>query len=220
MARKRKIIKPRRIYVPVVPANASWFESDSYDRRTWNEIVADAPSLKDLAETGERLVPHFGALVQDFFLALFKFNPVFRKSGDVRLAAALNRTILDQIVPSAPFQALKNRTALEEDKAAIAAIVMSEHALEMMKSREAHQSQRDARSVGPRAAGAGSRSARRGGEDNQRDSGKARRREPQSGDEEKDQATKKELAEMADTAERAAQGLRGAAQSEVAAVRD
>src|SRR5258708_18013240 len=90
MARKAKIIKPRRVSAPVVPANTSWFESDSYDRRTRNEIVADAPSLADLAETGERLVPHFGALVQDLFFALFKMNPVFRKSGDVRLAAALN----------------------------------------------------------------------------------------------------------------------------------
>src|SRR5277367_116404 len=134
MPRRTKTVKPRRLYVPIVPASASWFESDSYDRRTWNEIVADAPSIADLAEAGERLVPHFGALVQDLFFALFKMNPVMRKAGDVRLAAALNRTILEQIVPSAPFQALRSRTALEEDKAAIAAIVMSEHALELVKS--------------------------------------------------------------------------------------
>src|SRR5229473_4180697 len=134
MPRKAKIIKPRRLYMPVVPANASWFQGDSYDRRTWNEIVADAPSIAELTESGERLVPHFGALVQDLFLALFKMNPAMRKSDDVRLAAALNRTILEQIIPSAPFQALRSRTALEEDKAAIAAIVMSEQALEMIKS--------------------------------------------------------------------------------------
>src|SRR5216683_1794463 len=134
MARKPKTIKPRPLYVPKVPATASWLESDSYDRRTWSEIVADAPSLADLAEAGDRIVPHFGLLVQDFFLALFKMNPAWRKPDDVRRAAALNRTILEQIIPSAPFQALRSRTALEEDKAAIAAIVMSEHALEMMKS--------------------------------------------------------------------------------------
>src|SRR5260370_9244329 len=134
MPRKAKTIKPRRLYIPAVPASGSWFESDSYDRRTWKEIVADAPSIADLTESGERLVPHFGALVNDLFLALFKMNPVMRKSDDVRLAAALNRTILDQLVPSAPFQALRSRTALEEDKAAIAALVMSEPALEMMKS--------------------------------------------------------------------------------------
>ncbi len=116
MPRKTKTIRPRRLYIPAVPVSASWFESDSYDRRTWKEIVADAPSIADLTESGERLVPHFGALVNDLFLALFKMNPVMRKSDDVRLAAALNRTILDQLVPSAPFQALRSRTALEETR--------------------------------------------------------------------------------------------------------
>ncbi len=203
MARKAKIVQPRRLYVPVVPANASWFESDSYDRRTWNEIVADAPSIADLAETGERLVPHFGALVQDFFFALFKMNPVFHKAGEVRLAAALNRTILEQIVPSAPFQALRSRTALEEDKAAIAAIVMSEHALEMMKSEKlinrgemldlwdlARQEQDlEARAEAVKAVN---------------EMQESQEGEPASGEQKKDQATKKELAEMADAAERAA----------------
>src|SRR5258707_601852 len=205
MARNPKIIKARRVYVPVVPANASWFESDSYDRRTWNEIVADAPSLADLAETGERLVPHFGALVQDLFFALFKMNPVFRKSGDVRLAAALNRTILEQIVPSAPFQALRSRTALEEDKAAIAAIVMSEHALELVKSeklinrsemldlwdlaRQEQDLESRAEAVKPFVVN---------------EIEESQEGENESGEEEKNQATKKELAEMADAAERAA----------------
>jgi uncharacterized protein with von Willebrand factor type A (vWA) domain len=205
MARKSKIIKPRRMYVPVVPATASWFESDSYDRRTWNEIVADAPSLADLAETGERLVPHFGALVQDLFFALFKMNPVFRKSGDVRLAAALNRTILEQIVPSAPFQALRSRTALEEDKAAIAAIVMSEHALEMVKSEKLiNRSEmldlwdlaRQEQDLEARADAVKSFVVNEIQE--------SQEGEKESGEEEKNQATKKELAEMADAAERAA----------------
>ena len=205
MARKAKVVQPRRLYVPVVPANASWFESDSYDRRTWNEIVADAPSLADLAESGERLVPHFGALVQDLFFALFKMNPVFRKSADVRHAAALNRTILEQIVPSAPFQALRSRTALEEDKAAIAAIVMSEHALEMIKSEQlinraemldlwdlARQEQDlEARAEAVKAI-------------DEIQESKAGENESAPGEQKKDQATKKELAEMADAAERAA----------------
>ena len=209
MARKAKIIQPRRRYIPVVPANASWFESDSYDRRTWNEIVADAPSIADLAESGERLVPHFGALVQDLFFALFKMNPVLRKSADVRHAAALNRTILEQIVPSAPFQALRSRTALEEDKAAIAAIVMSEHALEMIKSEKlinrgemldlwdlARQEQDlEARAEAVRAVNEIQES-----KDNETEN------QSDSGEEKNERATKtnKELAEMADAAERAA----------------
>lgn len=202
MARKARTVKPRRLYVPVVPASASWFESDSYDRRTWNEVVADAPSIADLVESGERLVPHFNALVQDFFLALFKMNPAFRKSADVRLAATLNRTILEQIVPSAPFQALRTRTALEEDKAAIAAIVMSEHALEMMKSEKlinrsemldlwdlARQEQDlEARAEAVKAVN---------------EIQQPKEEQDESGETE-NQISKKELGEMADAAERAA----------------
>ncbi len=118
----------------MVPQGATWIESDSYDRRAWSEILADTPAFKDLTEAGGALVPHFDALLADFFLALFKYNLVWQKPDAVRRAAALNRTILDEIVPSPVFEALKNRTVLEEDKAAIAAIVLGERALEMIRT--------------------------------------------------------------------------------------
>jgi uncharacterized protein with von Willebrand factor type A (vWA) domain len=209
MARKAKMIQPRRRYVPLVPADASWFESDSYDRRTWNEIVADAPSIADLAQSGERLVPHFGALMQDLFFALFKMNPVLRKSGDVRHAAALNRSIVEQIVPSAPFQALRSRTVLEEDKAAIAAIVMSEHALELIKSEklinrgemlDLWDIARQEQDLEARAEAVKTVNEIQEAKDNEGEN------ESAPGDEEKKRATKtsKELTQMADAAERAA----------------
>ncbi len=197
MARKAKSIKPRRIYLPVVPAEASWFESDSYDRRTWNEIVADAPSIAELTETGERLVPHFGALVRDMFFALFKMNPSWRKPDDVRRAAALNRTILEQLVPSAPFQALRARTALEEDKAAIAAIVMSQHALEMIKA-ERLVNRGEMLDLWDLAR-------QEQDLENRADAAKAAAEmaEPKEGEPGPDAATRKKLAEMAESAERA-----------------
>src|SRR5882672_9736528 len=198
MPRKAKTIKPRRLYIPTVPQTASWFDSDSYDRRTWKEIVADAPSIADLTESGERLVPHFGALVNDLFLALFKMNPVMRKSDDVRLAAALNRTILDQLVPSAPFQALRSLTALEEDKAAIAAIVMSEHALEMMKS-ERLVNRSDMADLFDLARQEEDLEARAQALKNAYEMA-----EPKEGEPAPDDAAAKEIAEMADAAERAA----------------
>ena len=134
MAKVRKISQPRRIFVPHVPAEAVWLESDRYDRRTWNEILAGTPAFTDLIDNGTALVPHFDALLADFFSALFKLNLVWRKPDAVRRAAALNRAILKEIVPSPAFDALRNRTVLEEGKAAIAAIVMGERALEMIRS--------------------------------------------------------------------------------------
>src|SRR5208282_870519 len=131
---RAKTVKPRRVYVPVVPAGAGWIESDSYDRRAWTELVQGAASIDELIEAGERLVPNFAALLQDLFLALFKYNLVWLKPDQVRRSAALNRAILARLIPSPAFELLKTRTLLEEDKAAIAALVMGEQVIEMVRS--------------------------------------------------------------------------------------
>jgi uncharacterized protein with von Willebrand factor type A (vWA) domain len=134
MARKAKTIKPRALYLPRVASESSWLESDAYDRRAWADICAEAKSIAELQESGERLVPHFPALMQDLFFALFKYNVVWRKPDGVRPSAALNRTILQDLLPSAAFEVLKNRTLLEEEKAAIAAVVLGEEVLEMVRT--------------------------------------------------------------------------------------
>ena len=79
-------------------------------------------------------MPNFAALLQDLFLALFKYNLVWLKPDQVRRSAALNRAILARLIPSPAFEALKTRTLLEEDKAAIAALVMGEQVIEMVRS--------------------------------------------------------------------------------------
>ena len=134
MARKRKTVKPRQLYIPVVPDNASWIESDSYDRRAWAELGLTAPTIGELVESGERLVPDFGALLHDLFLGLFKYNLVWLKPDAVRRSAVLNRTILEKLIPSPGFEMLKTRTLLEEDKAVIAALVLGEQVLELVRS--------------------------------------------------------------------------------------
>lgn len=134
MARKRKAVKPRSLYIPVVPAEASWIESDSYDRRAWHELGLTAPTINDLVEAGERLVPHFGALLQDLFFGLFKYNLVWNKPAAVRESAVLNRTILEKLIPTPSFEMLKARTLLEDDKAVIAALVLGEQVLELVRS--------------------------------------------------------------------------------------
>jgi uncharacterized protein with von Willebrand factor type A (vWA) domain len=134
MASRTRKPKPKPIYVPAVPAEALWLESDSYDRRAWRDIQAQAPTIAQLVEAGEHLVPHFGALLQDIFLGLFKYNLVWMPPDAVRRSAILNRTVLRELVASAPFEALKHRTLLEEDKAAIAALALAEQVIEMVRS--------------------------------------------------------------------------------------
>jgi uncharacterized protein with von Willebrand factor type A (vWA) domain len=130
----RKTAKPRRLYIPTVPAGASWIESDSYDRRAWSDIGMGSSAIAELVEAGRRLVPHFDALLGDLFFALFKYNVVWLNSSAVRKSAILNHTVLERLLESPAFNALKERTALEEDKAAIAALALAEQALEMVRS--------------------------------------------------------------------------------------
>jgi uncharacterized protein with von Willebrand factor type A (vWA) domain len=133
-ARKRKPIKARQLYIPAVAAETAWIESDSYDRRAWHDLGLTAPTITELVEAGERLVPHFGALLEDLFFGLFKYNLVWNKAPSVRDSAALNRTILQQLIPSPGFAMLKERTLLEEDKAVIAALVLGEQVLKMVRA--------------------------------------------------------------------------------------
>src|SRR5579875_1718602 len=130
--KKRKAKAP--VYVPAVPDESRWLECDSYDRRVWKEILASAPTVAQLVESGENLVPYFGALLQDIFLGLFKYNLVWLEPDQVRRSAMLNRTILRQLLASPTFEALKLRTLLEEDKAAIAAMALGEEVIEMVRS--------------------------------------------------------------------------------------
>jgi uncharacterized protein with von Willebrand factor type A (vWA) domain len=123
-----------RIYIPVVAGETAWIESDSYDRRAWRDLSASAKGIVEMVLSGENLIPHFASLLQDIFLALFKYNIVWLKPDAVRRSAALNRAILESLVPSAAFEALKSRALLEEEKAAIAAIVLGEQVIEMMRS--------------------------------------------------------------------------------------
>ena len=130
----KKAATARRLYIPVVPGGAAWIESDSYDRRAWSDIGLGAGAIDELVQAGRRLVPHFDALLADLFFALFKYNLVWLTPDAVRKSAALNRTILEHLVASPAFAALKGRTLLEEDKAAIAALALAEQALELVRS--------------------------------------------------------------------------------------
>lgn len=134
MARKRKSAKPRQRYLPRIAESVSWIESDGYDRHAWSEIRDTAPSLVELAGAGSGLVPHFEGLLQDLFFSLFKYNIVWLKADAVRRSTILNRTILENLIPSPTFEALKDKTLLDEDKAAIAAIVLAEQVLETVRS--------------------------------------------------------------------------------------
>jgi uncharacterized protein with von Willebrand factor type A (vWA) domain len=130
----RKNKRNKRPYIPAVAQLDAWIESDVYDRGAWRQIVEQAPSASGLLDSGANLIPHFAALTQDLFCALFKYNVAWRDPAETRPSAALNRMILQRLLTSPAFAALRERTVLEEDKAAIAALVLSQQTLELIRS--------------------------------------------------------------------------------------
>lgn len=200
MARKAKSRKPRRVHIPSVPKDASWLESDRYDRRVWGEVLASSRSIGELVESGSALVPHFDILLQDLFFALFKLNLVFRPASEVRRAAALNRAILEHLTNSEPFEALKQRTALEEDKAAIAAIVLAEQAREMIRS-EKFLNRRELLDLWDLAHQEDDLASRAAALKNAEEM----REQPERGAAEPDQDLARKIGELADAARRAAE---------------
>ena len=64
---------PKRVFQPL-PKNTFWIDNDAYDRRVWNHLRAESPSLREIEDKGSTLLPHFGSLLQDIFCLLFKYN--------------------------------------------------------------------------------------------------------------------------------------------------
>ena len=117
-----------------LPDNVSWVESDSYDRAVYQKLRAASPSLRTLEESGAPLLPHFEALLRDLFCALFKYNVVFFKADNVLPSAAVNRELLTALHTGELAQLLREATVLDEGQAGLAAVLLGEGALRVLKS--------------------------------------------------------------------------------------
>jgi uncharacterized protein with von Willebrand factor type A (vWA) domain len=111
-----------------------WIESDSYDRAVFARFKADSPSLRALAESGGRLLPHFEEFLLDIFALLFKMNTVVYAEEEVAPSAAFYRLLLDQVRATPALALLRQQTILDETRAGLAALLLGERLLGLLKS--------------------------------------------------------------------------------------
>jgi uncharacterized protein with von Willebrand factor type A (vWA) domain len=90
--------------------------------------------LDDLRARGERLLPHFDALLEDLFAALFKLVVRVRPEETVPASTLVNRQILLAALSPEGFTAIKEETALDAARAAHAACALASRALALVKS--------------------------------------------------------------------------------------
>lgn len=109
-------------------------ETDAYDREAFARALARVPDAGDLVERGERLLPHFRALLEDLFAALFKLVVRVRPADGAPASTGLNRRLLASVLGAPDFAALKDETALEAARAAHAACRIARRALALVRS--------------------------------------------------------------------------------------
>ncbi|MBI5549214.1 MAG: hypothetical protein HY901_35465, partial [Deltaproteobacteria bacterium] len=111
-------------------------ETDAYDREAFDRALRHIPQVEDLFERGARLLPHFRALLEDLFAALFKLVVRVRPPAASPASAELNRRLLSALTGAPDFLALKEETALDSARAAHGACRLARRALALVKSGE------------------------------------------------------------------------------------
>jgi len=135
----------KRVFVHL-PKNSFWIESDAYDRRVWNQLREEAPSLRELEEGGATFLPHFASLLQDIFCLLFKYNINFLKDAELLPSALLNRTFLHAVKQGGQYDILREQTLLNEARSGLSTLILGERLLALVRE-EKFLTRRDLRDL-------------------------------------------------------------------------
>jgi uncharacterized protein with von Willebrand factor type A (vWA) domain len=132
-AKRGKKAASKRVFQPL-PKNSCWIENDAYDRRVYGYLRSESPSLRELEETGSTFLPHFGALLQDIFCLLFKYNVLFYKESEIIPSALLNEKFLHGIRQGSQYEFLREQTLLNEARAGLSTLLLGEGLLALLKA--------------------------------------------------------------------------------------
>ena len=111
--------------------------ADAYDRDAWSRAArALGKDLEELHARGKRLLPHFDALVEDLYCALFKLVVRVVPATEAPKSTALNRAVLAALLTAEGFAELKEETALDLARSAQGALVLARRALALLKGGE------------------------------------------------------------------------------------
>ena len=120
--------------LPLQARRTHWLESDAYDRAAFERLKRDTPSLQALETSGSKLLPHFDGFLLDLFALLFKLNTVVYPPEQVLPSAGFYRVILDHMLDTAGVDRLRQHTVLDELRAGLAALLLGERLLDVLKS--------------------------------------------------------------------------------------
>lgn len=118
---------------PEGTVDAHTVESDLYDRSAIARLRKGSVAWQKLDEEGGRLVPHFDALLDDVFCALFKYNVVSLPADALLPSSALNRKVIAELTLGRAYPALRPQTLLDEEQAGLATVSIGESLLHSLR---------------------------------------------------------------------------------------
>lgn len=111
--------------------------SDSYDREAWQRARrALQKELDELCARGNRLLPHFDALVEDLFSALFKLVVQIVPAEQAPKSTLLSREVLKALLGADAFRELKEETSLDLVRSTQGALALARRAVALLKGGE------------------------------------------------------------------------------------
>jgi uncharacterized protein with von Willebrand factor type A (vWA) domain len=113
--------------------NPHGIESDLYDRAAIARLRSGSVAWRELDADGSRLVPHFPALLDDLFCALFKYNVIPLPPERIAPSAALAQSVLQAVLRGPAYPALRLHTLLDEAKAGLATVLVGERLLRALR---------------------------------------------------------------------------------------
>jgi len=108
-------------------------ESDLYDRAAIARLRRASAAWREVEEEGGRLLPGFGALLDDLFCALFKLNVLIVPAAETSASTELRRRVLAGIMAGPAYQALRLHTLLDEARAGLGAVLLGEGLLRAVR---------------------------------------------------------------------------------------
>ena len=116
--------------------SAQNIESDSFDRELFESLRLESEALRALLESGSNLLPHFDSLVLDLFCAFYKHNVLFLPEDKTKKGSSLAKKVLEKIFHDPHYKKLREDTALEGFKSALATEDMGNQILQWLRSDE------------------------------------------------------------------------------------
>ncbi|WP_018213617.1 vWA domain-containing protein [Desulfitobacterium hafniense] len=117
----------------------SCLNTDNYDKRQFENLLAVAPKIQKTEAKGESVFPGYINFMGDQWSALYKGQPQINPEAGGK--AALHRPLIQKMMLSEDYQKLREQTTLDDFSAAIGTLSISETMIKYIEERKKNDEQ-------------------------------------------------------------------------------